>query len=48
MINNDRATNAEIQERIPGGNEVRTFRTSLNVLGDGIRDLLDTRLRGSV
>ena len=32
---NDRATNAEIQERVLGGNEVRTFRTSLNVLGDG-------------
>src|SRR6266851_5668664 len=31
---NDRATNAEIQERVPGGNEVRTFRTSLNTLGD--------------
>ncbi len=34
-LNNDRAINAEIQERVPGGNEVRTFRTSLNVLGDG-------------
>src|SRR5437868_15481379 len=34
-LNNDRAINAAIQERIPGGNEVRTFRTSLNVLGDG-------------
>src|SRR5256885_7590343 len=27
---NDRSVSAEIQERIPGGNEVRTFRTSLN------------------
>ena len=32
---NDRATDASIQERVPGGNEVRTFRTSLNILGDG-------------
>src|SRR5437899_12923924 len=32
---NDRATDAAIQERAPAGNEVRTFRTSLNTLGDG-------------
>jgi CxxC motif-containing protein (DUF1111 family) len=32
---NDRAINADIQERVLGGNEVRTFRTSLNTLGDG-------------
>jgi hypothetical protein len=32
---NDRATDASIQERVPGGNEVRTFRTSLNIMGDG-------------
>jgi CxxC motif-containing protein (DUF1111 family) len=30
-----RATNATIQERILSGNEVQTFRTSLNTLGDG-------------
>ncbi len=41
-LNNDRATNAEIQERIPGGNEVRTFRTSLNVLGDGFVESIDS------
>jgi len=41
-LNNDRATNAEIQERIPGGNEVRTFRTSLNVLGDGFVEAIDS------
>jgi CxxC motif-containing protein (DUF1111 family) len=41
-LNNDRATNAEIQERIPGGNEVRTFRTSLNVLGDGFVECIDS------
>lgn len=32
---NDRATDASIQERVLAGNEVRTFRTSLNLLGDG-------------
>jgi CxxC motif-containing protein (DUF1111 family) len=32
---NDRAIDASIQERVPGGNEVRTFRTSLNIMGDG-------------
>src|SRR5262247_2194868 len=35
---NDRAIDANIQERVLGGNEVRTFRTSLNVLGDGFVD----------
>jgi CxxC motif-containing protein (DUF1111 family) len=41
-LNNDRAINAEIQERIPGGNEVRTFRTSLNTLGDGFVEAIDS------
>jgi len=31
----DRATNASIQERVLGGNEVRSFRASLNTLGAG-------------
>jgi CxxC motif-containing protein (DUF1111 family) len=39
---NDRAVNAEIQERIPGGNEVRTFRTSLNTVGDGFVEAIDS------
>ena len=38
---NDRATDASIQERVPGGNEVRTFRTSLNTLGDGFVEAID-------
>jgi CxxC motif-containing protein (DUF1111 family) len=38
---NDRATNAEIQERVLPGNEVRTFRTSLNTLGDGLVEAID-------
>src|SRR5437773_11848242 len=41
-LNNDRAINAEIQERVPGGNEVRTFRTSLNVRGDGFVEAIDS------
>src|SRR5215210_7625345 len=32
---NDRATNAAIQERRPGTETVFSFRTSLNILGDG-------------
>ncbi len=39
---NDRAINAEIQERVLGGNEVRTFRTSLNTLGDGFVECIDS------
>jgi CxxC motif-containing protein (DUF1111 family) len=38
---NDRATDAAIQERVPVGNEVRTFRTSLNTLGDGFVEAID-------
>ena len=39
---NDRAIDANIQERVLGGNEVRTFRTSLNVLGDGFVEAIDS------
>lgn len=39
---NDRAINASIQERVLGGNEVRTFRTSLNTLGDGFVECIDS------
>lgn len=38
---NDRAVSAEIQERVPDGFEVRTFRTSLNTLGDGFVEAID-------
>ncbi len=38
---NDRAIDASIQERVPGGNEVQTFRTSLNIMGDGFVEALD-------
>jgi CxxC motif-containing protein (DUF1111 family) len=39
---NDRAINANFQERVPAGNEVRTFRTSLNTLGDGFVEAVDS------
>jgi CxxC motif-containing protein (DUF1111 family) len=43
---NDRATKPEHQERVLGGNEVRAFRASLNVLGDGfVEAIADQTLR---
>jgi CxxC motif-containing protein (DUF1111 family) len=39
---NDRAVDASIQERVLGGNEVRSFRTSLNTLGDGFVECIDS------
>src|SRR5258708_2855469 len=39
---NDRAINPDFQERVLGGNEVRTFRTSLNTLGDGFVEAIDS------
>lgn len=40
---NDRATNAAIQERVPSTAEtIRTFRTSLNLLGDGFVEAIDS------
>src|SRR4029079_6252765 len=39
---NDRAIDANFQERVLGGNEVRTFRTSLNTLGDGFVECIDS------
>lgn len=39
---NDRAINAAIQERIPGTETIRTFRTSLNTLGDGFVECIDS------
>ena len=39
---NDRAIDASIQERVLAGNEVRTFRTSLNTLGDGFIEAIDS------
>jgi len=39
---NDRATCAEAQERTPGTETIRTFRTSLNTLGDGFVESIDS------
>ncbi|MDT5063043.1 MAG: hypothetical protein QOH63_3502 [Acidobacteriota bacterium] len=40
---NDRATDASIQERVPSTAEtVRTFRTSLNIMGDGFVEAIDS------
>jgi CxxC motif-containing protein (DUF1111 family) len=39
---NDRAINPGFQERVLGGNEVTTFRTSLNTLGDGFVEAIDS------
>ncbi|HEX7840954.1 MAG TPA: di-heme oxidoredictase family protein [Kofleriaceae bacterium] len=38
---NDRALNSSIQERVLAGNEVRTFRLSLSLLGDGFVEAID-------
>ncbi len=38
---NDRAIDASIQEHVPVGYEVQTFRTSLNTLGDGFVESID-------
>jgi len=39
---NDRAIHPSIQERVAGTETVRTFRTSLNTLGDGFVEAIDS------
>ena len=39
---NDRAVDPLIQERVPGSETVRTLRTSLNTLGDGFVEAIDS------
>jgi CxxC motif-containing protein (DUF1111 family) len=39
---NDRATNAAIQERVPGAENVRTFRMTTNALGDGFVEAVNS------
>ena len=39
---NDRSLDANFQERVLGGNDVRTFRTSLNTLGDGFVEAINS------
>ncbi len=39
---NDRAIDASIQERVPGAEYIRAFRASLNTLGDGFVECVDS------
>jgi CxxC motif-containing protein (DUF1111 family) len=39
---NDRAINAAIQERVPGAENIRTFRVSTNVLGGGFVEAINS------
>ncbi len=39
---NDRAIDASIQERVPGAEDVRTFRMSTNTLGDGFVEAINS------
>ena len=39
---NDRSIDAAIQERVPGAENIRTFRMSLNTLGDGYVEAIDS------
>ncbi|HEX7836935.1 MAG TPA: di-heme oxidoredictase family protein, partial [Kofleriaceae bacterium] len=41
-LQNDRAINAAIQPRIAAGQEVRTFRLSLSLMGDGFVEAIDS------
>jgi len=45
---NDRSIDANFQERVLGGNEVRTFRTSLNTLGDGFVEAIDSNTLAAI
>jgi len=39
---NDRAINAALQERVPGNEDIRTFRMSTNVLGNGFIEAISS------
>jgi CxxC motif-containing protein (DUF1111 family) len=45
---NDRAINPNFQERVLGAFEVRTFRTSLNTLGDGFVEAIDSNTLNNI
>src|SRR5438094_7608846 len=38
----DRSINAQFQERVPGAENIRTFRTSLNTQGDGFVEAINS------
>ena len=45
---NDRATCAQAQERTPGSETIQTFRTSLNTLGDGFVESIDSNTLANI
>ena len=45
---NDRAICAQAQERTPGSETIRTFRTSLNTLGDGFVEAIDSNTLAAI
>jgi len=45
---NDRSIDPRFQERVPAGNEVRTFRISLSLFGDGFVECIDSNLLQSI
>lgn len=45
---NDRATCSRAQERAPGTETIRTFRTSLNTLGDGFVEAIDSNTLAAI
>jgi CxxC motif-containing protein (DUF1111 family) len=47
-LNNDRAINPAIQERILAGQEVRTFRISLSIMGDGFVEAIDSNTLAAI
>src|SRR5215468_10598342 len=47
-LNNDRAIDPSIQERIQAGQEVRTFRISLGIMGDGFVEAIDSNTLAAI
>jgi CxxC motif-containing protein (DUF1111 family) len=47
-LNNDRAIDPSIQERIQAGQEVRTFRISLSIMGDGFVEAIDSNTLAAI
>src|SRR3954471_7182456 len=45
---NDRAIDASLQERVPGTETIRTFRMSLNTLGDGYVEAIDSNTLAAI
>jgi CxxC motif-containing protein (DUF1111 family) len=45
---NDRAINAAIQERVPGAEDVRTFRMSTNTLGNGFVEAINSNTLAAI